>query len=103
MNMEEYSERLRSLVLLAKGEGTLRELARRMGDEGLRSSLSYWTNSILSRPLRGESYELLSRVDPHNRTPGEIEQWLKVGAQQQKSQLDEAVSILLLRRLLLTA
>jgi hypothetical protein len=77
--MVEYQNRLRALVREAKGTAPLRELARRMGDENLRTSLCYWMGTELSRPLRPASYEALAIVDPQGRTPSELEYWLRTG------------------------
>jgi len=74
-----YQNRLRALVDEAKGTDGLRELARRMGDENLRTSLSYWLKENLSRPLLPASYTALAKVDPHGRNASEIEYWLRTG------------------------
>lgn len=74
-----YQTRLRALVDEAKGSGGLRDLARRMGDENLRTSLSYWLKEELSRPLLPASYEALAKVDPQGRNATELEYWLHTG------------------------
>lgn len=74
-----YQARLRALVSQAKGNKGLRELARQMGRESWRTTLSYWMKEDLSRPLIPASYEALACIDPKKRTPAEIEYWLHTG------------------------
>jgi hypothetical protein len=95
-----YQNRLRALVDEAKGSDGLRELARRMGDENLRTSLSYWLKEELSRPLLPASYEALARVDKMGRNASEIEYWLRTGEQLPKL---ECVSQPVLMRALLAS
>jgi hypothetical protein len=74
-----YQTRLRALVDEAKGRKGLRDLARRMGDENLRTSISYWLKEELSQPLRPGSYEALAKIDPQGRNASELEYWLRTG------------------------
>lgn len=80
MDVKAYQRRLKTLIAEAQSGGvSLRELARKMGDESYHKSISYWMTRSLNTALRPKRYVQLAKIDPKGRTPEQLEYWLRTG------------------------
>lgn len=99
MDVNAYQMRLRTLIAEAQSGGvSLRELARKMGDESYHKSISYWMTSSLNTAISPRRYSQLAKIDPKHRSPEQLEYWLRTGkAMPELADIPDRVLLMALR------